>query len=404
MGEIETQPGESSGQAPSTLRLLDDWHHLDLDALLGFCRDLVEDTSFPTVNRWRANGGKVLGHFQVYFPEEIAHAAGMLPFKLRGAPLEARNAESFFGSYLCSIVKTSFELVLNGAVELDVMVSHPICDAARNLAGIWGRNFDHPCEVLYLPQNANSAHTVDYLAGEYRRMARTIEGVTGVPIDEADLARSIMVFNENRELLRRLYDLKREQPWLVSVDEAFVLMVVGSMITRDEHNELLAAALPMLEQREGTPRDRIRLVLEGGYCELPPLDLLRRISRNAYVVDDDLLIGMRWITSDVEAETDPFRALAHAYIEQSSYSPVQHDLRKPKEQMLLERVRAARADAVFLMQPKMCEPGLDEQVAYIKALDDEKVAYFISEFEEAMTSFDQVELQIETFAENLLFA
>lgn len=386
--------------------LLDPWQdpELDLDQLLELCRDTVEDESFPTVKRWRDTGRPVLGHFQVYFPEEIAHAAGMLPVKLRGAPIEPRAAESHFGSYLCSIIKTSFELAMRGSIELDLFVSHPICDAARNLAGIWGRNFDHPCEVLYLPQNANSAHTVDYLAGEYRRLARTVEQVTGTVVTDEALAASVEVFNQNRRLLRRLYDLKRSQPWLVSVDEAFILMLVGSLITREEHNQLLAAALPLIEQRPAQPRDHIRLVLEGGYCELPPLDLLRRIGRGAYVVDDDLLVGMRWITSDVALDGDPFRALAHAYIEQSTYSPVQHDRRKPKEQMLLERVRAAGADAVFLMQPKMCEPGLDEQVAYVNALDEEKVAYFISEFEEGMTSFDQVELQIETFAENLLFA
>ena len=44
---------------------------------------------FPTVKRWRERGGKVVGHFQVNFPEEIVHAAGLLPFKVRGAPIEA---------------------------------------------------------------------------------------------------------------------------------------------------------------------------------------------------------------------------------------------------------------------------------------------------------------------------
>ena len=36
-------------------------------------------------------------------------------------------------------------------------------------------------------------------------------------------------------------------------------------------------------------------------------------------------------------------------------------------------------------------------------LDAEKVPYFVTEFEESMTSFDQLEIQLETFVENLLF-
>jgi benzoyl-CoA reductase subunit C len=52
----------------------------------------------------------------------------------------------------------------------------------------------------------------------------------------------------------------------------------------------------------------------------------------------------------------------------------------------------------------MCEPGLDEQVAYTHALDDAGIPYFVSEFEEKMTSFDQFQIQLETFVENVLFA
>jgi benzoyl-CoA reductase subunit C len=84
--------------------VLDPWEGQPLDAVLATCCDLLEDDTFPTVARWRDRGGRTLGHFQVYFPEELAHAAGMLPFKVRGSALEPRTAASHFGSYLCSIV------------------------------------------------------------------------------------------------------------------------------------------------------------------------------------------------------------------------------------------------------------------------------------------------------------
>ena len=50
------------------------------------------------------------------------------------------------------------------------------------------------------------------------------------------------------------------------------------------------------------------------------------------------------------------------------------------------------------------EPGLEEQVAYASLLDRENIPYFLTEFEENMTSFEHLELQVETFLENLLFA
>jgi len=374
-----------------------------LDGILSALRDLVEDPTFPTVRRWREQGGKVVGHFQVYFPEEIAEAAGLLAFKVRGAPVEAMQAEARFGSYLCSILKTSLELALSGAVELDLFVSHPICDAARNLAAIWGRNVPYPCEILYLPQNANSRHAPAFLRDEYGRLQRTIEAVSGHLISDDDLHRSMAVFNENRRLLRRLYDIKRETPWRLAVDEAYVLMALGGLIPRVEHNDLLQAVLPQIEARAARPQDKIRVVFEGGFCEQPPLDLLRSIGQTCYVVDDDLLIGLRWILDDIPLDGDPLLSLATAYLEASSYSPVQHDLRKPKEKMLLERIRGAGASAAILAAAKMCEPGLEDQVGYAQALDETGLPYFVTEFEERMTSYDQLQVQLETFVENILF-
>ena len=385
-------------------RVLDEYENLSLKEVFAFFRDLVEDPDFPSVRRWQEAGGKVVGHFQVYFPEEIVHAAGALPFKVRGAPVEARQGESHFGSYLCSILKTSLELVLSDHLRLDMFVSHPICDSARNLAAIWGRNTEYPCEILYLPQNANSRYAPIYLRGEYARLARQIEAVTGSTITDDALRDSRAVYNENRRLLRALYDVKRTTPWKLAVDEAYVLVAVGGMVPREEHNRLLAWVLPQILEREGTPQDRMRLVFEGGFCEQPPLDLLNTIAKFSYVVDDDLLIGLRWITEDVPIGQDPLADLAEAYLERSSYSPVQHDLRKPKEKMLIERIRGAHAGAAIITAAKMCEPGLDEVVAYGKALDEEGIPYFVSEFEERMTNFDNMQIQLETFIENLLFA
>ncbi|HSG98549.1 MAG TPA: 2-hydroxyacyl-CoA dehydratase [candidate division Zixibacteria bacterium] len=387
-----------------THEVFPEWRDVNLDDALLACRELVEDPTFPTVKRWRDNGGKVLGHFQVYFPEEIAHAAGMLPFKMRGAPLEPTQADSHFGSYLCSILKTSLEVALNKNVTLDLFVSHPICDAARNLAAIWGRNFDYPCQILYLPQNANSSHTVAYLTDEYGRMKRTIESVVGREVSDESLRNSIQVFNENRRLLRQVYELKRETPWLINADDAYALVAAGGMIPREEHNELLRDVLPKLRMREARKEDRTRVVFEGGFCEQPPLDLIRMLGLTCYVVDDDWLIGLRWLTDDVSSYGDPLHSLAHAYVERSSYSPVQHDNRKPKEEMLLRRIRNARADAAIIAAAKMCEPGLEEQVTYSHALDKENIPYFITEFEENMTSFENLGLQVETFLENILFA
>jgi benzoyl-CoA reductase subunit C len=182
-----------------------------------------------------------------------------------------------------------------------------------------------------------------------------------------------------------------------------VLVALGGLLPREDHNALLTALLPKIAARTVRAQDKIRVVFEGGFCEQPPLDLLSVIAQSCYVVDDDLLIGLRFLTGDVASDGDPSAALATAYLEQSSYSPVQHDTRKPKEHMLLERIRGAGAQAAIIAAAKMCEPGLDEQVAYTRALDEVHIPYFVTEFEEKMSGFDTLQLQLETFVESILF-
>ena len=78
-------------------KVFDKWRGLELDRVLYECRELLDDETFPSVRRWREQGGKVVGHFQVYFPEELVHAAGALPVKVCGAPIEAMLSNELRG-------------------------------------------------------------------------------------------------------------------------------------------------------------------------------------------------------------------------------------------------------------------------------------------------------------------
>ncbi len=380
-----------------------DWEGRSLNEIFSLCREYQEDHTYPTVKKWREAGGKVLGHFQVYFPEEIAHACGMLPVRIRGGHADGVEASQHFGSYLCSILKTSLDLALCKHIELEMFVTHPICDGARNLAGIWGRNFKYKAQVLHLPQNPNSAGAVPFLREEYSRLAEDIVTAGGLPLTKDALKNSLAVYNKSRQLIRELYKIRRVEPWKLAADESMSLVGMAGFLPREEFNRMLQSVLPMIAARPAREQDKMRVVFEGGFCELPPFDMLQAVSRSCFVVDDDVYIGLRWLLDDVSTEGDPLTNLADAYINNSSYSPVQHDNKKPREKMLLRRVRAANAEAVILGAAKMCEPGLDEQVAYSKELDHAGIPYFVSEFEENQTNFDDISIQMETFLENVMF-
>jgi len=379
----------------------------ELDEILEYCNTLRQ-APVPGNDSLPEGFTGTIGHFPVYFPEEIAHAAGLLPVGLLGGgnKLELKHADAHMGSFICSICRSTTEMGLNGALgNLSGFVTHPICDAAKHLGGIWARNFpEQLSQILYLPQNVNTPGAVRYIAAEYQRLRAEMEKKAGRPTDDESLRASIRAYNRNRQLLRELYAIRRDEPWKLSCTESYLLVRARTRIACEEHNALLERAIAGIRARNRPAQDKPRVVFVGGFCEQPPLEMLEAIDDNCYVVDDDLLIGLRWITGDVPETGDPVWALAESFVERSAASPVQHDERKTKEGYLMEMLGTSRADAAIVTAAKFCEPGLDEQVAWSKHLDQVGVQYLVLEFEEKMTSFEQMAMQLETFAESLLFA
>lgn len=382
----------------------------DFNALISNYRELLEDSPLASAAQWKAQhpGSKVVGCYPVYTPMEIIHAAGMLPVAVIGGGnrLEIAHADSRFQSFVCSIVKSTLELGLTGKLQfLDGMVFHSICDPARNLASVFKRNFPNlMVEYIHFPQNMTSRHVEDYLTSEYLRLKASYEQLAGKSITERDLRESIRIYNEQRRLIRDLYRIRSETPHNLSTVETYVLTRIGTCMPPEDHIEILKQAIAAVAERDEKPKDRIKVVLEGSFCEQPPLELIEALeAAGCYLLDDDFLMGWRWFLADIPLEGEPIRNLARAYIHQSVYSGVKHDVREPKAKHLIEKVKATGASAVVILAAKFCEPALFDYALYRRALEAEGIPHLYIEFEEKMWIFDKARTEVETFVESMLF-
>ncbi|MDR7434072.1 MAG: 2-hydroxyacyl-CoA dehydratase [Armatimonadota bacterium] len=380
------------------------------EEIVARCREVVEDLSFQTVREWKAQHPKarVVGCYPVYSPVELIHAAGILPVGIFGGgnQIEIAHADARFQSFVCSIVKSTLELGLTGRLDfLDGILFHSICDPARNLASVFQRNFPSlHVDYIHFPQNLASPLAEVYLTQEYRRVLRGLEKIGGQPVTEEALVQAISTMNRWRSLVRELYTLRALQPHLLPAAELYPVIRAGTVLPVQEHIRLLEIFLEGVRRREGKPKDRIRVLVEGSFCEQPPIDLIACLEEaGCYVLDDDFLLGWRWFLEDVPIDGDPVQALARAYIHRSVYSPTKHDLRRRKSDHLLEKVRTLGADAVVVLIPKFCEPALFDYPLYRRALEEARVPHLFVEYEEKMWIFDRVRTEVETFVESLLF-
>lgn len=373
-------------------------------------QDLISDLSFEGVRRWKAEhpAGRVIGYFPVYAPMEIIHAAGMLPVGLSGGGdrLDIQHADARFGSFICSIVKTTLEMGLRENLKaFDGILFSSICDSARNLCFVMKRNFPGIyLDFLHLPHNPSSTASIDFLASEYRRLIHELEALGGGQVTDAGLQRAISLYNHNRRLVRSLYAFRAAKPHLLRAWESYVLVRAGNFMPVEEHNSLLGESLDQLSGQPGKLRDSIRVVVEGAFCEQPPLDLIKLVEdAGCYVVDDDFAIGRSWFVEDVPVDGDPVRALAESYVNRAVYSSVRHDFRAPRWEGLAAKVKRSRADAVLFLIAKFCEPAYFDYVLFKKKLEEIAVPHLLLEFEEKQFTFDRVRTEVETFVESLVF-
>lgn len=365
---------------------------------------------YPTVRDWRNAHpeGKVIGTFPVWVPMEVIHAAGALPITIYGAgdQLDIEFADARMQSFICSISRSTLELGLRGYLRfLDGMVYPSICDVARNLSGVWGRNFPHQWVIfLHLPENIDSPHAVVYMKHELGRLREGLERLTGNIITDDILRNSIREYNRNRRLMTRLRELRRLEPHKLSTYELYILLRAGSVIPVEEHNRILSEALEEIGRRTEPLKDRIRVLLEGSFCEQPPLEFIWAVEEaGCYIVEDDYLLGSNYFMEPIPEEGDPWEALAQTYLRTARPSAVRYDGRTRRVDYFLERIRALDLDGVIFAYAKFCDPAQFDYIILKQHLEKLDIPYISIEFEEKMTVFETVRNQVETFVESILF-
>jgi benzoyl-CoA reductase subunit C len=380
----------------------------DLTALLDRAEALLHDAELrqSAVLAWKRRhpGRRAVGYLPVYAPVEIVRAAGALPVALFGGgdQVEIIRGDAYFQSYLCQIPRSTIELALAGKLDaLDGFLFPSTCDVIRNLSGMFAMLMPARfVRYLDVPQNFDPAVGGRWWRGELRRLWHELCELGDRPVEDAALREAIRVYDENRALLRELYDLRASEPWRVPTSEAYLVVRAGDVLDVEEHNDFVARYLAAVRDAERPRRDNARVLLVGCFCEQPPLGLLRTLERaGCYVVDDELVLGRRFLLRDVGAEADPIEALADALIQDGMPSASRWIADAEKGQSLVQLGRRRRAEGVLFGAPSFCDPALLDQPMLEAALDRAGIPHTSFKYAENLGQFQVIREQAGTFAD-----
>jgi benzoyl-CoA reductase subunit C len=352
-------------------------------------------------------GRKVIAYMPIYVPREIIHAAGMLPLGILGGgdQMEVIHGDAYYQSYICRIPRLTIELGVSGRLDfVDGMLFPSICDVIRNLSGMWKLMFPGVYAKYFdVPQNYRDDIGGNYYISELQELRRDLEGIAGAPITDEALKTSIAVYNENRRLIRELYRFRADKPWQAPAPEVYLLLRAGMVLPVEEHTALLRGYLSAAAREERPIRDNCRIVLNGVFCEQPPLNLIKSLEMaSCYVVDDDWMLVTRWLKDDVASDGDPIERLASAFLHHSEDTSAKYEPDQAKKgQYLVAAVRKAGAEGVIFAAPSFCDPALLERPMLQHVLRDAGVPYIAFKYAENSGQMQPIREQAGTFADSI---
>ena len=373
-----------------------------MDQILSRFSEVVNE-SYERLNKWKKESGKmVIGCFPMYIPEEIIHAAGILPITLLGSAETISLADKYLYSYACGLSRENLDIALKGELDfLDGIVFSDICDVVRFLPDIWNTHksfsFHHN---LLISGKINSPSSRKYIVTRIARFRSAIEKFIGREIQDRELRQSIDIYNRNRTLLNRLYQARRINPALFKANDMVTIINAGMLMPKEEHNSWLEDLLTQVEEAVQPANNKVKLILSGSLCEPPKIEILNLVNEmGATVVDDDLYVGSRYFTTLIDETLPPIEALADKFIKDI---PCPTKFHHPNEwtDYLVNMAGQTGAGGIVILMLRYCEVHGFDYPFLKQGLAEAGVPHLLIETEQT-PALQQIRTRLQAFIETI---
>jgi benzoyl-CoA reductase subunit C len=245
--------------------------------------------------QWKKEGKKVVGILCSYVPEEIIHAAGMLPWRIFGTwRASTPLADEWRRPHMCLYCNHVLESLLSGELDfLDAVVATDWDQELVRLWDVWKYIGETPSTFIIDVPIVNSGNAVRYFAKQVEVLYQGIEKMAGHRVLEESLRHSIAVYEKTRSLIRHLYELRKAEVPPLSGTELLGITTSALLMPKEEFNSQLEALLPYIEQRKiKLNKNRPRLLVSSDRLDNP--EYLKVVEESGCLVAmDDLDTGSR---------------------------------------------------------------------------------------------------------------
>lgn len=373
-----------------------------MKTILDKTKELASSTSNPYLEEAKKQGKGIIGYFCSYLPEEIIHAAGFVPYRMRAVGSKGTTkADAYYSSINCTFVKHCFNKALNGDFAfLDGVVFLNGCDHSRRMYDNWrfagiAPSFLH---MFFVP-HVISDPSYEHFFLECRKLKVSLENHFKVSISDETLKKSIGLYNEKRRLLTEIYSLRKKKNVPIKASELLGVMLAVTAVPVERAIEILLEVKEFIKERVISRPGQPRLFISGGCIEeLDHLELIENCG--ASIVADNICLGTRHFLDEVKPAEDPLQALAHRYLGHLSCPRMMGDFNR-RFDYLMTLKDEYEIDGVIIEKLKFCDLWGGEIYLYRAELKSRNIPLLSMEREVYGGGTGQIKTRVQAFLEKI---
>ena len=351
----------------------------------------------------KAEGRKIMGYFCSYVPEELIHAAGFIPYRMRAVESAGtKDSSGYFSSTNCSYVRHCFDKALNGKFNfLDGLVFMNGCDHSRRMYDNWLHAGIKPDFMHFLTvPHILSGMAVDQYTGQLNKLKSSIENAFQVNITPSALEESVSLYNKKRALLRTISEMRKHDIVPVRGSEFLKIMSATTAIPVEDSITILQDIIKNLDGRSVSSGNDIRVVFTGcGTEEVEYLELIEDCG--ASIVADKICLGSPYYATLVKENTDdPVSALSERYLTNLSCPRMVDDFRR-RIQSIKQTIESFHADALILDKLEFCTYFSGESLLFQKEMKELGVPVIALDREFLGGNTGQIKTRVQAFCEKV---
>ena len=355
---------------------------------------LVENRHEYAMQWKEKTGGKVLGWYEPYFPEEIAYAAGVLPVRII-ARYEPDDISDKWIYSSCYPVRNMVNQFLKGHYDyVDGIINTEGCQWMFNAWEVAVNSkpdlFSH---YIFLPDHTDAPTSKTVTRSELHYFKGLMEKWTGKAITNDDLDNAIEVYNKNRLLLKRICELRRMDRPLIHGAEMMDIVLADQLIDKSEMNVLLEKFIPELEARKPGP-DRVRLMLIGSETWDSELEEMVE-ALGGDIVIDELDNGTSYYWNNIIPQEDRLMAISLRYLGRPK-NPIKDNNWRRRPQHIFELAEDYNVDGALVVKQIYCHLHGTDNYAVWRILRERYIPYHFFERDTTLP-IEETQLRLESF-------